>query len=170
MSVFHRSTRPSCKPGAGLAIELDGEKVGYFGQVGSDLLSALEMKSKLVGCEIDLAKLCEHAELELRSFDDSRIPRYPSTERDFAFIVDEEVQWGADVEKTVRAACDDAPLVKGGVFRHPSGQADTQRQEERRTEARVPFGRGHTNGRGGSAVRTRRRTANVEGVFSRTEK
>ncbi len=101
-------------PGRAVVVLVDGSRVGWCGEVSPRLLDALDLKSPVWAAELDFEALGGYSDKPLRSFDNSRIPRYPSVERDFAFVLPEEVRW-ADIEKTVFAACSDAP-VEGVKF------------------------------------------------------
>jgi phenylalanyl-tRNA synthetase beta chain len=112
---FAPARLPHLKPGRALAVMVDGTEVGWLGEVSGELLDALDLKSAVFAAEIDLDAVRPRAEKPFRSFDNSRIPKYPSVERDFAFVLDEAVRWD-EIEAAVRKACSSASVEELKFF------------------------------------------------------
>ena len=75
----------------GLHVEINGEGVGYLGQISKALLSQYEIEQDLYVVELHLDALRHHLGAE-RKF--QRLPRFPSVLRDLALVVDEDVPVG----------------------------------------------------------------------------
>ncbi len=96
-------------------VVIDGERAGYLAEVSARHADMFDLKVRPAVAELEADKLYARCRLPLRSFDDGRIPRFPSVERDFAFVLDESVLW-RDVERTVRRSCEGAPLEELRFF------------------------------------------------------
>lgn len=71
------------------AIAVEGERVGWLGEVHPDVLGAFDIVAPTVGLfEIEVEKLLPFVE-RLRTY--RPIPRFPSTDRDLALVVDADV-------------------------------------------------------------------------------
>jgi phenylalanyl-tRNA synthetase beta chain len=99
---FRKPTEePFLHPGKSADIYIDGNRIGFVGEVSPDVLEKLDIKTKLVLnlFELDLDALLASAQAALKY---SSIPRYPSVERDIALIVEDDVQ-SADIGALIRA-------------------------------------------------------------------
>lgn len=92
-------------PGRTATIEVNGETVGFFGQIHPKLAKEKDLKDTYV-FDLNLEKLLriDRGELEYET-----VPKYPSILRDIAFVVKEDVQAG-DIQSEIKAL--GAPLVK----------------------------------------------------------
>lgn len=79
--------------GTGLAVHVDGERVGYMGILGTSELSKLKTNGQVGVLDIALGALVETGENVVKY---SRLPEYPATKRDLAVVVSESVTY-ADV-------------------------------------------------------------------------
>ncbi|RDW16289.1 phenylalanine--tRNA ligase subunit beta [Oceanobacillus arenosus] len=92
-------------PGRTASLEVDGNMVGFIGQLHPSLEKELDLKATYV-FDINLDVLIKKYDAA-PSF--TSIPKYPSIERDIAFILDEHVHAG-DVQTLIKEV--GAPLVK----------------------------------------------------------
>lgn len=95
---FEASTRPWGHPGRSADISREGVVVGWIGQLHPGLQQTLGLDAVVVAFEIDLAAV--HLRAVPRA---QALSRFPSVRRDLAFVVPQEITWGA-IETSVRAA------------------------------------------------------------------
>jgi phenylalanyl-tRNA synthetase beta chain len=81
-------------------IVVDGEHIGWLGEVDPDVLSSFDVVERVAWLEVDLGRLLQ-SNHGADQYDP--ISRFPSSDVDLAFEVDEHVPAG-DVERTLRAA------------------------------------------------------------------
>jgi phenylalanyl-tRNA synthetase beta chain len=94
-----------------------GQVLGHLGELGPSELTSLGLEAPLAAFELRSDLVVEHAELDPPY---RPVSRYPGSTRDLAWVVPEEVTWGA-VERVVRSAAG-ALLTELGllsVFRGP---------------------------------------------------
>lgn len=93
---YAAAKRADLHPGRTASILLDGEEIGYIGQVHPEMQKQLDVKETYV-FELSLAALfgADVAEVSYES-----IPRFPSMTRDMALVVKAEVLAG-DVHRTI---------------------------------------------------------------------
>ncbi len=97
---FIPEAMPFSHPARCALIKIKGREVGYLGQVHPDVAEAWEIDQPVTVSEIDLALLCEKANLVPRV---APLPRYPAAKRDLAIVVPKEIP--ADkLEKAIREA------------------------------------------------------------------
>ncbi|HEX4131279.1 MAG TPA: phenylalanine--tRNA ligase subunit beta [Pirellulales bacterium] len=107
------------RAGRACALRVDGELLGYLGEVSDDGRKAFELRSATTAAEIRLAPLLDRAVL---------LPQYqsqssmPAIERDLNLVVDERVRW-SDLAQTVRSRA--GALLERLVYR------DTYRDPQR---------------------------------------
>lgn len=107
-------------------ILVNGEKVGWMGELRDDVLKTYDIDQKVYCAEVFADTLGEAGETD-RTY--RLIPRYPPSTRDFAFFVDDRVAAGTLMERIKELS----PLVASvGIF-------DTFRKEERSIAFRVVF-------------------------------
>lgn len=87
---FKSSNHPSFHPGKTAMILLDGEKLGYIGEIHPKVCENYEIDSSIVLSEINFSLFLEKASLD-KSY--SQLPRYPAVERDLAIIVSKDIQF-----------------------------------------------------------------------------
>ena len=80
-------------------LRLEGQTVGYLGQVASPALKQFELRGTTTVAEIKLSAWMQAARLVPQY---SRLPPFPASSRDVNLVVDEAVRW-SDVAETVRA-------------------------------------------------------------------
>ena len=97
------------KPGSSAQILVDGDPIGTFGELWSEILSKLDIKTPAFAFLLDF-------DLLLKYWRTSRqvrpSPRYPAVERDIALVLRDEVPAEAIVE-AIRAT--DPPLIETAV-------------------------------------------------------
>lgn len=121
-----RTTEPFLDRGTSADIYLDGEKIGWMGEVRSNVLDAYDIKEKVLCGELEFDAVSAKG-TEERTY--KGISRYPAVVRDFSFYVDDSLAVGGLVE-TIREV---SPLIVSvGVF-------DTFKKEVRSVAFRVVF-------------------------------
>lgn len=88
------------QPGRAADIVVDGEVVGWLGEVHPEVADAFEAAAPVVAFEMDVARLVR-ASRDARPFSD--VPRFPAVERDLALVVPESVS-AEQVERAIRSA------------------------------------------------------------------
>ncbi|MFA4987343.1 MAG: phenylalanine--tRNA ligase subunit beta [Candidatus Brocadiia bacterium] len=101
--------RKALSAGHSLAIRLGGAEIGFFGTASEDVASAIGLKFLPVVAEVNLDLLYALPDRGLRFFDNSRIPKFPSVDRDFAFVVNESETW-ARVYEVISGASKGSPV------------------------------------------------------------
>ena len=84
-------------PNRTASISLDDEYIGVVGEVEMDVIKSYGIKQRVYLAEIDLENIVAQTVLEKEYVE---LPKYPSTSRDIALVVDEDVLFG-DIEKIV---------------------------------------------------------------------
>jgi phenylalanyl-tRNA synthetase beta chain len=90
-------------PGRGAGLFLDGERLGWIAELGSDTLKKLELQDAAVAAELDL-HLLENAYQPARTY--QPLPRFPSVTRDLNFVIPESVSW-QELRDAVESAAGD---------------------------------------------------------------
>ena len=83
-----------------LSIEIHGTYGGYLGKVKKEILDRFDIGQEVFVCEVLLERLRQAWSGERRF---SALPRFPSVTRDLAFVVTEDVRYGA-LEEVLREA------------------------------------------------------------------
>jgi len=94
------SNNPSYHPGRCAAVSVDGEHVGYIGQIHPLVAQNYGMDCEVYCAEIDLSALFAH---RLPDATYTALPKYPSVSRDLSLICDEGVTVAA-VEDAITAS------------------------------------------------------------------
>ena len=76
-------------PGKSCAVFSGEDRIGFLGEVHSDVLARMDLTGPIVVCELDLDRLASlfSAKTSFRS-----IPRFPSSSRDVAFLIRRELE------------------------------------------------------------------------------
>ena len=82
---------PQFHPGKSAGVAVNGEQVGYIGEVHPDIVKNMELPEKVYAGSFDLELLYAASKLE-REY--SRLPRFPAVPRDIAVVVDKGVPSG----------------------------------------------------------------------------
>lgn len=82
-------------PGRSAEFILKGESLGVFGEVHPKVLENYGLKKKAYVAELDFDKIVENT---IDNYTYKELPKYPTMKRDFAFIMDREVD-SVDLEK-----------------------------------------------------------------------
>jgi phenylalanyl-tRNA synthetase beta chain len=96
--AFAPSAQPWAHPGRSADIRLDGRVVGWIGQLHPRLQQSLGLDADVVAFEVDLDAVQQRPVPRAQG-----LSRYPSVRRDLAFVVADDVSWGA-IEAAARAA------------------------------------------------------------------
>jgi phenylalanyl-tRNA synthetase beta chain len=94
---------PALHPRGAAWVEVEGKRVGSIGPLHPDVAEAFELDRAVVVVELDLRAL---GELGTRPLRFSPLPRFPSSARDLAIVVESRVPAGV-VEDAVREAAGD---------------------------------------------------------------
>ncbi len=97
-------------PGRGAEVLLNGQSLGWLGELSRDVTDKLDLRDAVIAAELDLATL-EAAPNLVPTF--AELPRFPSISRDLNFVIDESVTWEALLE-VVRSAA--GPSLDGTMF------------------------------------------------------
>lgn len=95
---FEQARYPFLHPNRAAALKVNGEEVGYLGQLHPDVAREYQLKSEVIVGEIDVSKVEKAASL-FKYF--QSLPRYPASLRDLAVLVPRELP-AAEVEKCIR--------------------------------------------------------------------
>ncbi len=94
------SDHPHFVPGRGAEVLLNGQPLGWLGELSREVTDKLDLRDAVIAAELDLATL-EAAPNLVPTF--AELPRFPSISRDLNFVLDESVTWEALLE-VVRSA------------------------------------------------------------------
>ncbi|OEF95617.1 phenylalanine--tRNA ligase subunit beta [Desulfuribacillus alkaliarsenatis] len=90
-------TKPALHPGQTAVIEINGEEVGYIGQLHPKVIKQFNLP-KTYYFELDYEKLLEHANFKIQY---QSLPRYPAIKRDIAMVIAEETN-ASDIMDTIK--------------------------------------------------------------------
>lgn len=85
-------------PGRSAEFLLNGESLGVFGEVNPKVLENYGLKKKAYVAELDFEKIVENT---IDNYTYKDLPKYPTMKRDFAFIMDRDVD-SVDLEKIAK--------------------------------------------------------------------
>lgn len=89
--VTVRSSELSCfEPGRGAEVLLNGKPWGWLGEVAAAVRSELDLRDTCTAAEIRLTPLMASANLSPLY---QEVPKFPVSERDLNFVLDEQVPW-----------------------------------------------------------------------------
>ena len=94
------SDQPHIVPGRGAEVLLNGQSLGWLGELSRDVTDKFDLRDNVIAAEFDLATLEASPNL-VPTF--AELPRYPSISRDLNFVLDETITWDA-LSEVVRAA------------------------------------------------------------------
>ncbi|WP_102345331.1 phenylalanine--tRNA ligase subunit beta [Bacillus sp. Marseille-P3661] len=97
--TFEQGKKDSLHPGRTAIVRLDGDYLGFVGQVHPEVQNELDLNPTIV-FELSLVKLLS---ADVSSIKYEAIPRYPSISRDIALVVDEQMVAG-NVQDVIRQA------------------------------------------------------------------
>jgi len=86
---FGRTDKPFLHPGKAAHVLVDGEEVGWVGEVHPLVLQAFDLPEGVIAAELDLDALCAKGS-SLTVFED--LITYPAIEQDLALVVDQNLQ------------------------------------------------------------------------------
>ncbi len=101
------ATRTFLHPGVTAEIICEGETIGYLGKLDPTLCEKLAVDRSVLIAEINYEAMVSHA----KPFRYEPLSKFPTVERDLAFICDEQITC-ADVEQAIFAACKYVSKVK----------------------------------------------------------
>ena len=94
------STNPSFHPGRCAEVSMDGEVLGYIGQIHPLVAANYSMDCEVYCAEISFTKLMAHL---LPDATYTPLPKYPAVSRDLSFVCDEAITV-AQAEQTIASA------------------------------------------------------------------
>lgn len=94
------SDQPHFVPGRGAEVLLNGQSLGWLGELSRDVTDKLDLRDSVIAAELDLATLEASPNL-VPTF--TELPRYPSISRDLNFVLDEATTWDT-LREVVRTA------------------------------------------------------------------
>jgi len=97
---FEQAGYPFLHPTRAASVKLNGEEIGFLGDLHPDVAEKFQLKGVPVVGELDLEKAIEEAPLH-KSF--YPLPRYPASRRDLAVLVPRGVSAG-EIEACIKAA------------------------------------------------------------------
>ena len=106
--AFERAEKPFLHPGKCADVLLEGEKIGYLGELAPDLAEELSLETNVYIGELDFAKLQGSLSFAVRF---KPLPAHPEAVRDLALVADENILC-ADIEKGISDACKYVTAVK----------------------------------------------------------
>jgi len=92
------SENPTYHPGRCARIILDGEEIGIMGEIHPEVGQKYGVSERIYSCELMFEKLIDRVNIEKHY---KPLPKFPSTSRDIALVVEEAVQVG-DIEKVIK--------------------------------------------------------------------
>ncbi|MBC7816270.1 MAG: hypothetical protein IAG10_05195 [Planctomycetaceae bacterium] len=109
------SDQPHFVPGRGSEVLLNGQPLGWLGELSRDVTDKLDFRDAVIAAELDLATLEATPNL-VPTF--AELPRYPSISRDLNFVLDESITWEAllDVVRSAAGSSLDGASF-GGQYR-----------------------------------------------------
>ncbi|MFM9964264.1 MAG: phenylalanine--tRNA ligase subunit beta [Planctomycetaceae bacterium] len=84
------SDQPHFVPGRGAEVLLNGQPLGWLGELSREVTDKLDLRDAVIAAELDLATL-EAAPNLVPTF--AELPRFPSITRDLNFVLDESTTW-----------------------------------------------------------------------------
>jgi phenylalanyl-tRNA synthetase beta chain len=100
--TYQRASTPLFHPGRCAAVLLDGEQLGFIGELHPTVTSAAKIEGRVVAFEIDVEPLLNASSIPRAK----PLPKFPSVERDLAVVVEEHVLAGA-ILATIKASAGD---------------------------------------------------------------
>ncbi len=100
LTVSADHIEPFLHPGRGCDVLINGEAVGYLGELHPLVAANYELPQKAVVFELDMDRLTALADKEIVY---EAISKFPAVEMDLAFVADRELA-AADIEKAIAAA------------------------------------------------------------------
>lgn len=88
------STEPFLKRGVSFDLYLEGEKIGFAGEMKNLVLKEFDLKTNVLVAEINLESLFEKYELLQEKLTVKKPPKYPSTVRDVTCVIKKEIKIG----------------------------------------------------------------------------
>lgn len=98
--VFSPKVLPFTHPTRSALIEIDGEELGFIGQLHPDIAGELDISQPVFVSELDFHLLSKHAHIVPAV---TPLPRYPAAIRDIAVVISRDVQ-SLQVEETIKKA------------------------------------------------------------------
>lgn len=96
---FRRSTQGFGHPGRSADVYRDDERIGWLGELHPRLLAALDLDTRVLGFELNLAAIARRGVSRAET-----ASRFPSVRRDLALLVPEALPWQALADTVHQAA------------------------------------------------------------------
>ena len=94
---IREENNPTFHPGRTAKMVIDGYELGILGEIHMDVCENYNINQRVYMAELDFEKIIDLADFEKKY---TTLPKYPSSSRDIALVVDEEVLYG-DIENIV---------------------------------------------------------------------
>ena len=109
------STLPCFEPGRGAEVLLNGQPWGWLGEIAASVRDQLDLRDAVSAAELRVESLLAIANLNPKH---AEVPKFPVSERDLNFVLDEQIPWQELSEVAQSAA---GPLLEslsfGGQYR-----------------------------------------------------
>jgi phenylalanyl-tRNA synthetase beta chain len=123
---INRSEEPFLNSNRAADIFMDGQKIGWIGEIKEEVLKTYEIEQKVYCAELRFDIIIEKGSSGVKY---RQIPRYPQVTRDFSFYIDDKIPVSTLIESIKRVS----PLITTvGVF-------DMFKKEARSISLRVVF-------------------------------
>ena len=108
--LTERAEKPYLHSGVSAKIKCDGEEIGVFGQVCYEVAADYDIERKAYVAELDYTRLSAKFDKPFRF---EPLPKFPSAERDLAFVCDEKLtcdQLSSAIRQAAKGAVSDVKL------------------------------------------------------------
>lgn len=103
-AVFTPAAHPALHPGRSAVISLNGDHIGFIGELHPKWLQKYDLPQAPLLFELDMAAVCEREKVRYRS-----VSKFQPARRDLAFVLPESVSY-AELEAALRQV--DSPLIQ----------------------------------------------------------
>jgi len=100
--TYQRASTTLFHPGRCAAVFMDGEQLGFIGEVHPTVVAGAKIEGRMVAFEIDVKPLLDASRIPRAQ----PLPKFPSIERDLAVVVEEHVAAGAILASIKESASD----------------------------------------------------------------
>lgn len=104
------SVLPCFEPGRGAEVLLNGKPWGWMGEIAASVREQLDLRDSVSAAELRMSPLLATANLTPTY---AEVPRFPVSERDLNFVLDEQVPW-QELSEVARSAA--GPLLESVAF------------------------------------------------------
>ncbi len=101
---WQQAQHPLFHPGRCAELEINGNNIGYLGEIHPDITDEYDLPARAAAGEFDFSGLYSQAQFEDIEYEP--LPRFPSMVRDLAVIVEEDLN-SRDLQKKIKSAASD---------------------------------------------------------------